>query len=74
MYRVVKAFPERHDQNFQYESGDSYPREGFTPPPGRADALCADLISPENRTGQIYLSVETEDLPKPRKSVKSKRV
>lgn len=31
MYEVIKLFTDLKDNNYRYEVGDSYPREGYTP-------------------------------------------
>ncbi len=55
MYRVTKTFTERYDGKRRYNIGDTYPREGFTPPPGRAEALAAGGVSEMNKTGGVFL-------------------
>jgi hypothetical protein len=61
MYRTVKLFTERFDENHTYNPGDIYPREGFDVPDGRAEALCERKITELNRMGQIFLKYETND-------------
>lgn len=59
MYEVIQAFPERFDDDHLYNVGDTYPREGFTPPEGRAE----ELLDGTNRAGQIYLEAMDDKKP-----------
>ncbi len=57
MYTVIKPFKERFDGDHQYAIGDTYPRDGFTPPEGRIDALASGKGGPMNKTpGVAYLA------------------
>ena len=66
MYTVVKDLPERFDSNYTYKKGDAYPRAGFTPPKGRAKALCDGKKSDLNRTGEKYLQAIVQEVKKPK--------
>jgi hypothetical protein len=55
MHNVIKPFAERLDGGYRYVPGDTYPRNGITPPEGRVEALCVDNKSNLNATGDIYL-------------------
>lgn len=61
MYEVIQAFPERYDEGHEYSIGDTYPREGFTPPDGRVQ----ELLDGTNRARNVYLRavVDMEDKP-----------
>jgi hypothetical protein len=59
MYTVIKAFNERFDDRHLYRVGDPYPRDGFTPPKGRAEALATGGQSALNHDGSIYLEEAT---------------
>lgn len=60
MYEVLHVFPERFDGGHQYSAGDTYPREGFTPPAGRVEALASGVRGPMNRTGKVYIKPQEE--------------
>lgn len=38
-YEVIKSFTDLQDNNFLYNVGDTYPREGYTPTDRRIDEL-----------------------------------
>lgn len=64
-YTVIKDFEERFDNDYPYAAGDAYPREGFAPPEGRAEALATRGRSPMNAMGLQYLEPRagSEDVP-----------
>lgn len=66
MYEVIRRFQERFDDGREYNVGDEYPRKGFSPPPGRVDALCSGGISEMNANGAVFLRMAA-DKPRPRK-------
>lgn len=39
MYRVIKLFTDLQDNNYKYDVGDVYPREGFEVLPSRIKEL-----------------------------------
>lgn len=39
MYKVIKDFADREDNNRRYNAGDVYPREGYTPSLERLEYL-----------------------------------
>lgn len=59
MYKVILAFPERHDGGHAYAVGSIYPRAGFTPPEGRIK----ELLDGTNRAGKVYLEEVSEAAP-----------
>ncbi len=63
-YKVVKGFKERYDDGRRYNENDIYPRFGFAPPEGRAEALCVAEVSELNKEGRAYLAVIEPELPK----------
>lgn len=65
MYKVIKAFSDLQDNNFEYREGDTYPREGVSVLPSRFK----ELATTANRRGEILIK-ETEDEPKPKKATK----
>jgi hypothetical protein len=58
MYKVIRRFADTHDNKRIYEVGDTYPRDGFTPNKGRAEALASGKKGAMNKTGRIYLQEE----------------
>lgn len=80
MYSVEIEFPERFDAGRVYKVGDAYPRKGFAPPKGRAEALASGEQCDMNRTGKVYIKSISEpiadipemDEPKPEKKSKKK--
>ena len=68
MYRVIKAFDERFDGRHHYEVGDAWPREGFSPPSGRAEALLSGKKGSLNKTGIVYLETVEQVHDSPSKS------
>lgn len=51
MYKVVKFFQDLKDNNFQYEAGDIYPREGLKV----SEERLAELASDKNLRGEILI-------------------
>ncbi len=62
-YRVTKEFNERFDDKRRYNVNDIYPRFGFKPPEGRAEALCVAEVSELNKEGCVYLAVIEPEPP-----------
>lgn len=65
MYRVLKTFHDMQDNNYFYEQGKPYPREGVSVLPSRIK----ELASKENRMGEPLIE-KIEDEPKPKKTAK----
>lgn len=72
MYTVIKRFQERFDDGHDYGVGDAYPREGFTPPEGRAESLCNGGVSSMNANGAVFLQAVVEK-PRTRKRTTESR-
>lgn len=69
MYKVIKYFTDIQDNNFAYEEGDIYPREGMTVLPSRIK----ELASSNNRRGEpLIKEVEEPKTEEPKKERKSK--
>lgn len=65
MYRVIKLFTDLQDNNYQYDVGDTYPREGFEVLPSRIK----ELASKKNRQGvPLIEEIEEEPTKKDKKS------
>lgn len=57
MYKVIKMFHDMQDNNYCYELGKTYPREGMTVLPSRIKELSTDA----NRIGEpLIVEVEAE--------------
>ena len=52
MYKVLLNFADLHDDKYIYLSGDTYPREGYTPEKERIDELCGN----DNAFGQPIIA------------------
>lgn len=63
MYKVVRMFRENKDKGHVYQVGDAYPREGFTPPAGRAEALASGKKGDLNLVGEVYIALEETKPP-----------
>lgn len=59
MYKVIKYFTDLQDNNFAYNVGDTYPREGFEVLASRIK----ELSSKKNRQGTPLIE-KVEDEPK----------
>lgn len=57
MYRVIKRFKDLQDDNYIYNAGDTYPREGMTPGKRRIKELESD----KNRRGTPLIEEVAED-------------
>lgn len=72
-YVVIKAFKDLQDNNYRYEEGETFPRNGITPSKARID----ELASAKNRRGiplikeaeaqEEATEAEPKPTPKPRK-------
>lgn len=59
MYKVLKMFHDLQDNNYYYEVGKPYPREGVTVLPSRIKELATN----ENRIGEpLIVEVEEENI------------
>lgn len=65
-YKVLRSFHDLQDDNYYYETGSTYPRDGLTPSQRRIK----ELASVNNKQG-IAL-IEPIDEPKTIKTVKKK--
>lgn len=65
-YKVIKHFTDIQDNNFAYNEGDMYPREGMSVLPSRIRELATD----ENRQG-VALIVEVDEEKPKRKPAKA---
>ena len=66
MYKVIKHFTDMQDNNFAYDVGDEYPRQGFSVLQSRINALASE----NNRQGEPLI-VEVEEPKKKTKSAKA---
>lgn len=66
-YKVIKYFTDLQDNDFAYNTGDTFPREGLNVKPSRI----AELAGSDNRRGEPLIELvkddkaveETEDTP-----------
>lgn len=58
MFRVIKHFTDLTDNNYPYQVGDKYPREGLRPNPNRYRELSTD----KNKQG-VPLIQKVDDPP-----------
>lgn len=65
-YKVLKHFTDIQDNNYAYNEGDMYPREGMSVLPSR---IC-ELATDENRQG-VALIVEVDEEKPKRKPAKA---
>lgn len=68
MYKVVKFFTDLQDNNYKYEVGDIYPREGFEVLPSRIK----ELSGKNNLQGTPLIEKIEEEQKESKKSRKSK--
>lgn len=66
MYKVIKFFTDLHDNNYPYEVGDIFPRQGLEVGKGRLD----ELAGPNNKQGTPLIEFVDE---KPDKKPASKK-
>lgn len=64
MYKVVKYFTDLQDNNFAYNVGDTYPREGFEVLPSRVK----ELSGKKNLQGVPLIEKVDEEPKKDKKS------
>ncbi len=64
MYKVVKYFTDLQDNNFAYNVGDAYPREGFEVLPSRIK----ELSGKKNLQGVPLIEKVDEEPKKDKKS------
>lgn len=70
-YVVIKAFTDLQDNNYAYEEGKPFPREGMSVLPSRIK----ELASSNNRRGEpLIKEVEEPKAEEPKKERKSKSV
>lgn len=60
MYKVIKFFTDLQDNNFAYNVGDTYPRNGFEVLPSRIK----ELASKKNRQGEPVIEKFNDEEPK----------
>lgn len=69
MYKVIKYFTDLHDNNFPYDVGDVFPRQGLSVTEGRL----AELAGSNNKQGQpLIKKVETTPKKAPAKKATKK--
>lgn len=56
MYKVIKYFTDLHDNNYPYNVGDVFPREGLAVTSGRLD----ELAGSDNRRGVPLIALVEE--------------
>ena len=59
MYKVIKHFIDLHDNDYSYEEGDTFPREGITVKPERIAELSGS--SNKQKTPLIVLVEDPKD-------------
>ena len=59
-YKVIKHFTDIQDNNYAYNEGDTYPREGMSVLPSRI----RELATNENRQGVALIVKIEEEKPK----------
>lgn len=78
MFKVIELFRDLNDGGYLYKVGDTYPRKGFTPNPGRIE----ELSSSSNKRGTPLIvevkaekpkEVKTETVEAPEKPKKAKK-
>lgn len=67
MSKVIKPFFDLQDNNYEYKSGDVYPRKDYKPTKARIEELAGN----KNKLGEALIEVEIpkEDV-KPKKQTK----
>ena len=68
MYKVIKFFTDLHDNNYPYNVGDTFPREGVTATEGRL----AELSGSNNRQNQPLIE-KVAEVPKKAAKKSTKR-
>ena len=56
MYRVIKHFIDLHDNDYRYDIGDTYPREGIEV----SEARAAELAGSGNKQGEPLIELVEE--------------
>ena len=60
-YKVLRFFEDLQDENYYYETGSIYPRDGLTPSQERIN----ELASAENKQGiPLIEEIKATELPK----------
>ena len=68
MYKVIKFFTDLQDNDFAYEVGDTFPREGLEV----TESRLAELSSSDNRQGVPLIEKVAEAPKKPTKKATKK--
>lgn len=68
MYKAIELFTDLQDNNYRYDVGDEYPRQGLKPTKKRINELLSD--SNRRRRPVIEEVVEEEKKPAPKKGGK----
>ena len=66
-YKVIKYFTDLQDDNFAYEVGDVFPRDGFSVLPSRIK----ELAGKENRRGETLIEEVQEKEEEPKKRTRT---
>jgi hypothetical protein len=66
-YKVIKYFTDLQDDNFAYEVGDVFPRDGFGVLPSRIK----ELAGKENRRGEPLIEEVQEKEEEPKKRTRT---
>lgn len=61
MYKVVYKFKDLQDNDYVYEVGTIYPRDGYKP----TEERIAELASQKNKIGKVLIEEEVEIMPEP---------
>ena len=69
MYKVIKFFTDLQDNEYPYNVGDIFPREGVTVTEGRL----AELAGSDNKQGQPLIAEVKEAAPKKAAPKKAKK-
>ncbi len=66
MYKVIKLFADLQDNNYVYNPGDTFPREGKEV----TEERLAELASDKNKQKQPLIELIEETTEKPKKATK----
>ena len=68
MYKAITHFTDLQDNNYKYQAGDIFPRNGYNPSKSRI----ALLLSNKNKQGKAVIEEMPEEIPvdKPKKGRK----
>ena len=68
MYRAIKSFRDLQDNNYLYQAGDIFPRDGMKVPAKRIE----ELITNKNRRGEPMIELVDEEVKEEKPVAKKK--